>query len=192
MDMQAANDPRIIDAIWSITAMLDYTDKIAAVVTEELVDWRPGMPDGSYSFSVGEQLKHIADYRAYVAEMLSGEKAGYVRWAADYPGRDQPWQFREGSLTEILERLQFSRSLIQPWLEQGFSTLLMPTEGTTQSYTQQLSALREKGENTAALEAAGPGSLASAILFLVAHENGHRSVLQTLLRLAGAPVERLA
>ena len=192
MTTQAANDPRIIDAIWSVGVMLDYTHRIAGYVTPELIDWRPDSPKGDYFFSIGEQLKHITDTRVYAVEMLSGEKIDYKRWAGDYPGRDEAWQFRDGSFEEIMERLEFSRQLVQPWIEMSFSAMLLPTEGTRRSYEEQLAGLKEKGEDTAMLEAKGPGTLASTILFLVAHENGHRAVLQTMLRLAGADVERLA
>jgi uncharacterized damage-inducible protein DinB len=192
MDTQPAGGQRIIDAIWSVGVMLDYTHRIAGSITPEILDWRPQSPKGDFFFSIGEQVKHITDTRVYVADMLSGRPANYQRWAGDYPGRDEPWQFRDGSYDEIMERLEFSRGLLQPWIEQDFSAMLLPTEGTRQSYEQQLAGLREKGEDTAMLEAKGPGTLASAILFLVSHENGHRAVLQTMLRLAGADVERLA
>lgn len=186
------NEIRICDAIWSIGVMLDYTQKIAGYVTDELLDWRPQYPAGDYTFSIGEQLKHITDTRMWVLEELSGEKTGYERWAGPYPGTDAPWTFREGSHAEVMEALEMSRKLLQPWIELPMSQLADPTAGTIKVHEGRLAAAREKGEDTGKLEAKGPASLASCLFFLAAHENGHRVAAQTLLRQAGAPVERMA
>lgn len=192
MDSQLTSEPRITDAIWSVGVMLDYCDKVAAAIPRNLIDWRPEYPAGDYAFSLGEQVKHIADTRVYTANVLSGENAAYEKWAGDYPGTDGAWSFRAGSYDEIMASLKVGRELLVPWIERPMSELLLPTAGTRAIWERQLAAKREAGEDTAALEAKGPGSLVNSLLFHVAHENGHRTVLQTLLRQAGAPAQRLA
>ncbi|MCB1186611.1 hypothetical protein KDL29_05520 [bacterium] len=183
---------RICDAIWSIGVMLDYTQKIAGFVTPELLDWRPEFPAGDFAFSLGEQLMHITDIRMWIVSQLGTEKHAYERWAGPYPGIDQPWTFRAGSHSEVMEALESSRQLVQPWIERPMGELSLPTAGTVAAWEKALAAMREKGEDTSQLEAKGAGTLGSALFFLLAHENGHRTVTQTMLRMAGAPVERLA
>lgn len=192
MSVQPISDPRICDAIWAINVMLDYTESIAAYVPRDKLDWRPQYPAGDYAFSLGEQVKHIADTRIFVANNLNVEPAAYEKWAGEYPGKNGAWTFREGSYEEVMESLKYSRSLIDPWTVKPFTEILLPTPGTRAAFEKQLSRMREAGEDTAAEETEGPGTLASWLLFLVAHENGHRTVLQTLLRQAGVAVERLA
>ena len=192
MDTHAISEPRICDAIWSVAVLLDYSESIAGYVPRDRIDWRPEYPAGDFAFSLGEQIKHIADTRVYVANTLSGTEAAYEKWAGEYPGRTSAWTFREGSYDEIMESLRFARSLVQPWIERPYSEMLLPTEGTRRAWERTLATKREAGEDAAELAAKGPGTLASSILFLTAHENGHRTVLQTLLRQAGIAVERLA
>jgi hypothetical protein len=192
MSTQQSTGPSVAESIWAINVMLDYTESIAAFIPRDMLDWRPQYPAGDYAFSLGEQVKHIADTRIFVANNLNVEPAVYERWAGEYPGSTGAWTFREGSYDEVMESLKYSRSLIDPWTGKPFTELLLPSPGTRATFEKQLASKREAGEDVAALEAKGPGTLVGSLLFLVAHENGHRTVLQTLLRQAGVAVERLA
>jgi hypothetical protein len=169
---------------WALMT-LDYTEKLAAAIPDELLDTRPVDPSGHFCFTPAEIVMHCADARRMFAGQLSGEtnEAGY--WSGG-PQADGVWQFKpHGGKAELLQSLRDTRALFAPFLELPGSELLAETAGTRASYQRNIEHLRELGRDTAPLEQAGPPNIMRVLFALTAHEAGHRGALQTLLRLHG-------
>ncbi|MCC7477276.1 DinB family protein [bacterium] len=192
MDTAAGQQLSIGAAIAMLRIYFDYTDQVCAAVPEDRMDWRPDGADGGYYFSLAESIQHIADTRLQFARQLEGSDSEEGSWNTGYTDSVSPWEFRRGSLAEIMQSLKSSRGMLEPWLERPLADLIQPTAGTRKLYEERLRARREAGEDTSALEARGPSTLASVLFFLSAHEQGHRAVLQTQLRQLGYTIEKMA
>jgi uncharacterized damage-inducible protein DinB len=168
-----------------VNMMFDYTDKIAAAIPDELLDWRPTDPSGKWCFSLGEIAMHCADARRMFARQLSGDAREDDYWS-EGPGEDGVWPFKpHGSKQAILDSLKSSRSELQPFLERPASSITEITEGTHKAYEQWLKQMREKNKDTSELEARGPANVVRVLMAATVHESGHRGALQTLLRQHG-------
>jgi uncharacterized damage-inducible protein DinB len=176
---------------WAVT-MIGYTDMVVESLTEDSMQHRPANPGGGYFFSAAEQAMHIADTRWNILGWLDGNDYSERVFAGDYPGKDAAWQFREATLDEIKQSVKDSRAKLDEWLNRPAGELSHSTPGLDKAHQQRLEGMRAEGKDTAELEAKGPGNLANMILFTVAHEQSHRGVLQTILRMHGAEVVRLA
>lgn len=192
MDSGAEQQLSIATAIGMLRNYMDYTDQVCAAVPPDRLDWRPEGADGGYYFSLGESVQHIADTRLQFARQLDGSTSEEGMWNTGYSDSTSPWEFRAGSLEEILASLRGGRELLEPWISRPLAELIQPTAGTTRLFMERLKARREAGEDTAVLEERGPSTLASVLFFLSAHEQGHRAVLQTQLRQLGYTIEKMA
>lgn len=172
-----------------VNTTLDYMEQLVTKIPDELLEWRPVDPNGHFCFSLAELAMHSADARLMFARQLSAseDKAGYFSVADDDTAdEDNIWRFRpHGGLPAILDALKAARAELQPWLELPVDQLHQPTEGTRKVYDEFLAKLREKGEDTTALELRGPATINRVLFAVCTHEAGHRGALQTLLRLNG-------
>lgn len=190
--MEAAKQARTIaqDMLWAVH-MLDYTDEVCDGLTDENMGHRPTNPAGGYFFSAGEQVMHIADTRWDCLGWIDGKDYSKRKFAGDYPGKDKPWQFRAASSKDILASLKESRDKLNEVLAGSSATLMDSTPGSLKSYQEGLDKAKEKGNDTAQIEAEGPSNLANILLFLVSHEQAHRAVMQTTLRMNNVEVHRV-
>lgn len=164
---------------------MDLTERVAALIPEDKLDWRLTDPSGKWHFSLAEIVLHCADARTMFARTLSGNATEEGYWSAG-PGPDGIWPFRPYSgKDEVLRSLTIARQELTPWLDHPAAALLDTTEGTRAAYEKSLSALREKGAATNDTEVRGPVTIIRVIMALAVHESGHRSTLQTLLRMHG-------
>jgi len=170
---------------------LDYTDKIAAAIPDELLDWRPEDPSGKYCFSLAEIVMHIADARLMFSTQLTGEDAADQYWAtSEGPNEEGVWTFREyDGKQALLDRLKATRAVYDPWISQPYTTLLDVPDGARKAYDGFLKKLKEEGHDTAMMEKRGPASVLRVVMAVTAHEAGHRGALQTLLRQHGINVD---
>jgi uncharacterized damage-inducible protein DinB len=168
------------------TAMtFDYTDKVAAMLTDDLRDWRPSDPAGKFFFSLGELVAHCADARRMFARQLAGDDSTDGYWS-DGPGEDGVWTFKDlPDAAALLLSLQSARRELQSWLDLPASRQGEQTSGTKAVFDRQLQLLREAGKDTAVAELRGPANINRVLFAAACHEAGHRSVLQTLLRMNG-------
>jgi uncharacterized damage-inducible protein DinB len=167
----------------------DYMEKLVGLIPEDMLDWRPTDPNGHFMFSLAELAMHAADSRIMFARQLadSDSKEGYFSATDDDTAdEDGQWRFKAHNGKEsILEGLRRSRAELQPWLDLPVDQLHQPTPGTQKVYDRALEMMREKGDDTSALEARGPATINRVLFAVAAHEAGHRGTLQTLLRLQG-------
>jgi hypothetical protein len=121
--------------------------------------------------------------------MLSGSdsREGFRTIASWETGGDgTPWEFRQySSQDELLTSLRTARAELGPWLALPVDELQQPTAGTQRIYEKQLNDLRDKGVDGSAMEHRGAPTINRVLFSLVTHETGHRSYLQTILRLQG-------
>jgi hypothetical protein len=168
--------------------VLDSTEKIAAIIPENLLEWRLNDPSGKWHFSLAEIAMHCADSRRMFARQLTGEERQDDYWSGD-PGENGIWPFRAyGNKEAILASLKEARAEMRPFFERPASDLMMTTEGTRRIFDKALSGMREKGRDTGVMELRGPANLNRIIMALLCHESGHKSTLLTLLRMHGINV----
>jgi hypothetical protein len=168
-----------------LTMALDQTEKVAAIIPEEKLDWRLNDPSGKWHFSLAEIAMHCADARRLFARMMSG-----LDRTEDYlspgPGEDGVWPFRPyGSKQAVLDELAAARLELEPWLLQPASAAMEVTDPAQATWEKNLARMREKGMDTALDELRGPASILRVLMACAVHEAGHRSSLQTLLRMHG-------
>lgn len=172
--------------------LLDYTDAVCNCVTEEHWNLRPQGQGEGYWFSLGELVMHLADTRREIIGNISGEIDRDKIWCSKYGGTAAPWEWRAGSRDEALAMLAEGRELINAWLERPAAELIAPTEASVSQWKARVAKIKEAGKDAAAVEAAGPQSVADCLTFLIGHEQSHRGVLQAFLRLHGIEVTRYA
>lgn len=174
--------------------LLDYTDAVCNCVSVEHWNLRPkGEGEGEgYWFSLGELVMHLADSRREIIGNISGEIDREKLWCSKYGGTAAPWEWRSGSREEVLASLAAGRALVEAWFERPGSEIAAPTESSAKQWKERLERMKAAGKDTAAVEAAGPQSVADCLTFLIGHEQSHRGVLQALLRLHGIEVTRYA
>jgi hypothetical protein len=179
---------------WAKT-FLDYTDAVVADIPEDdaALDWRPTDEAGSWYFSIREQAMHIADER-HDALWLKGEDPKDRLFMQEFGGPSKPWVFRNGSRAEIFESLKEGRRLLNELLSKPHNELLETTDRLRIKHRDHIAKLRDEGKDEQAdlLEARGPARIINQVLFLIAHEQAHRAVLQTMLRQRGHSVTRYA
>jgi uncharacterized damage-inducible protein DinB len=168
-----------------VNMMFDYTEKIAAALPENLRDWRPTDPSGKFFFSLGELVAHMADARLMFARQLTGNTSedGYI---SSGPNEEGVWPFGDlGTPQDLVARLKTARAELQPWLDKPAAEQWTATDGTTAVFEKNLAQMKEKGQDTVLMEQRGPANVNRILFAVVAHESGHRGVLQTLLRMNG-------
>lgn len=168
-----------------LTATLDSLEQIAALVPEDKLDWRLADPSGKWHFSLAEIVMHSADARRMFARMLTGSESTDGYWSTG-PGEDGVWPFKPyGTKQTILDSLKESRAELQPFLDRPLSSMSETTEGTRKAFERNLARMRERQLDTANDEKRGPASVLRILMACAVHESGHRSSLQTLLRMHG-------
>ncbi|MCC7479314.1 DinB family protein [bacterium] len=185
--MQASPAMTIGDQMPWVGMTLSYLEKIAALIPEDKLDWRPADPSGKWSFSLGEIAMHCADSRSMFARTLSGDASEEGYWMK-YPEDDSGvWtRSREAAnLQEILDSLVAGREALEAWLARPYNELLNTTPGTIAGFEKHLASLREAGKDTADAERRGPTTINRVLVAAACHEAGHRGALQTLLRQMG-------
>jgi uncharacterized damage-inducible protein DinB len=190
--MDAAQQPQAeltIGQMLPWTSMtLDYTEKVASKLTDELRDWRPVDPSGKFFFSLGEIVAHSADTRRMWARQLAGSESedGYWSIGDDGPSEDGIWKFHPlPSAAELVQSLKDARAELQPFLDRPASEQWSITEGNKAIFEKNLAHMREKGIETAEAEKRGPANINRVLFAIMCHESGHRGALQTLLRQHG-------
>lgn len=190
MDAQAQTECSVYDYLLWLGLTWDATDKLAAAIPDELLNWRPEDPSGKFCFSLAEILMHVADARLMFSGQLSGEQAEGQYWAtSEGPNEDGVWTFREyGNKAALLDSLKSTRARYQAWLDKPYTSLLDVPDGARKAYDGFLEKMREAGNDTSAMEKRGPASLIRVLMAVAAHEAGHRGSLLTLLRHHGVNV----
>jgi uncharacterized damage-inducible protein DinB len=176
------------DALPWVRMTLDYTDRLAGSIPENLLDWRSPDPSGAFSFSLGEIAAHTADARRMFVATLTGEKDESAYWSSGPKEPDYKlWEFRSFTLPEVIESLAASRALVEEWLARPASGMLEATDGTRESWEKMKAKLTEDGqaEELVKAELRGPATVLRIMMALAVHEAGHRGSLQTLLRQHG-------
>lgn len=190
MDAQPQAECSVYDYLLWLGLTWDHTEKLAAAIPDELLDWRPTDPSGKYCFSLAEILMHIADSRLMFSTQLSGEELEGQYWASsDGPNEEGGWTFKDhGGKQALLDSLKQGRARYQAWVDRPYSTLLDVPDGARKAYDGFLKRLKEEGHDTAPLEKRGPASVVRVLMAAAAHEAGHRGTLLTLLRQHGVNV----
>ncbi|MCB1215786.1 DinB family protein [bacterium] len=185
MDSAAQTSKTIAQVYPWLNMTFDYTDKIAALIPDELLDWRYEDPSGKWTFSLAEQAMHCADARIMFARQLSGNNSEEGYWSQG-PGEDGVWPFKEyGSKQAILDSLKSARAELDEVMNRGAADVLTIPEGTKKVYEQVLKQMQEQGADTSGLETRGPANIIRVLMAAVVHESGHRGSMQTLLRMKG-------
>lgn len=189
-------DTSALQVLTWATTFLNYTDAVIGDLpaADAALDWRPADNAGGYYFSIREQAMHIADERHDMLGWITGASREGKLFLTDYGGTGKPWAFKSGSKAEIVASLQAGRAAVDALLARPMSELLETTPGLTARFEKALADMRAAGkdEEAAKREAAGPSRVLNIVLFLIAHEQSHRSVLQTMLRQQGHNVTRYA
>jgi uncharacterized damage-inducible protein DinB len=190
MDAQPQAECSANDYLLWLGLTWDQTEKLAAAIPEELLDWRPTDPSGKFCFSLAEILMHITDSRLMFSTQLSGEELEGQYWAtSEGPNEEGVWTFKaHGGKQALIDGLKGSRAKYQLWIDKPYSTLLDVPDGARKAYDSFLARLKEEGHDTAAMEKRGPASVVRVLMAVAAHEAGHRGTLQTLLRQHGINV----
>lgn len=175
---------------WART-MMDYTDQVIASIPEDALDLRFTDPKGGYFFSARELMMHIADSRWNATVSVSGEDVSDRQFLREYGGLEKPWKFADGNKGEIVAWLAEGRASVEALLERPADQMHSVSEHQLETHNQRIKARKEQGLDSSSLEASGPPCLADVLLFLVAHEQAHRSELQWLMRAHGKDVHRL-
>jgi len=197
MDAERQAEATLREALPWVKLTLDYTDRLAAAIPEDLLDWRPEDPSGKWSFSLVEIVKHVSDARFMFIGQLDGEDpvdetgdAAPDRYWSAGPGADGEWNFYEHKdKAEVLARLAQARQPIEQWLDRPASGLMDITDGTRAVFEMQIKRLQESGVDVADWHRRGPATVNRVLMALAVHEAGHRAALQTLLRQKGINVE---
>ncbi len=161
------------------------TERLLAKLTPELFDWRPPTPDGSWHFSIGESVAHIAD----VAHLFYGHLRGYWNFEkmflappANFVGQQGEWKrTRDFSFDAALAHLSDARN---SWNE----VMAMPAEAANETSDAAVAHFEEASQAVSSgnlppyFTAGGPPSPRKMIPWLVEHETGHRCSIVTLLR----------
>jgi uncharacterized damage-inducible protein DinB len=172
--------------------LLDYTDQVVGALTPDLLGWRPGDGSQGWFFSAGELAMHIVDSRHDALLAIDGKDAEASWFIKEYGGAQKPWEFEAGTLEQIMERLRKGRAKFDGLLARPCESLMGTSPALIATYEEILAKLKAKGEDATEREWRGPGRIMNTLMFYIAHEQSHRSVLQHYLRLAGADVPRLA
>lgn len=168
-----------------LTLALDQTDKIAAIVPEDKLEWRLSDPSGKWHFSLAEIVMHCADARRLFARMMSGLERP-DDYASPGPSENGVWSFRPyQSKQAILDDLAAAREELRPWLERPLAEAMTVVDPTRATWEQNLARMKEKEMDTAVEELRGTPSILRVLMGCVVHETGHRASLQTLLRMHG-------
>lgn len=192
--MDSANQPgrTLGQSLGWVNTLLDYTDKVCQSVPETELDARFTDPAGKYFFSARELMMHIADTRWNVLGWINGGDNDGRVFQVEFGGHEKPWEFKDGvGKGEILRSLADGRAALEKELARPATDMLTVTPAMRNSFEQRIAGMKEAGQDTAELEAAGPSCLANMLTFLSAHEQAHRGELQWLLRTRGADVFRI-
>jgi len=170
---------------------LYYTDEVCRSVPEAEFDARFTDPKGNYFFSAGELMMHIADSRWDVIAWINGSDYKDQAFLKEFGGHEKPWVFKEGvGKEEILKSLEEARAALAKELERPAADYLAVTDSMCESFEKRVAAAKEKGQDTAELEATGPSCIGNSLMFMAGHEQAHRGELQWLMRTRGADVFR--
>lgn len=172
---------------------LDYTEKIAELIPEDKLDWRPEDPSGKFNFSLAELAMHCADARRMFARQLAGHDSNEGFWSKgpeEEAEESGVWEFKEcGSKDELLKSLKEARAELAEWYGKPQDELLTITEGSRESHLKALKWMEEHDQDPAEHARRGPASIMRVLMATAVHEAGHRGTLQTLLRQQGINVK---
>jgi len=176
--------------------LMDYSDAVVNSLPENeaALDWRPTDDAGGWYLSIREQAMHIVDERLEVVSNITGQDFSGMMFLQDYGGTEKPWTFKPGTRAQIIESLKAGRAAADEMLSMPPAQLLESTDALRAKFSEWCEKLKEQGkdEELAKLQARGPGRIINMVMFLMGHEQSHRSVLQHLLRRQGHEVARLA
>ena len=185
MDSATQAQPTLGQVYPWLNMTFDYTDKISALIPQELLDWRFEDPSGRWTFSLAEQAMHCADARRMFARQITGNESTEGYWS-EGPGEDGVWEFKEyGSKQAILDSLKESREEFAEVFNRPATDALLVTDGMKDTFEKIMKQMKEQGHDTADAELRGPANLIRVLMATVTHEAGHRGSMQTLLRSKG-------
>jgi len=185
MSPETNTTPTLEQALPWIPMVLDMTERLTALIPEEKLSWRLPDPSGRWAFSLGELALHCADSRRMFARQLAGDASETGYWS-DGPGEGGVWKFRDTpGREEILRSLRETRAELQLFLDRPAADMTAITDGARATFARALEQMKSKGQDSSAAERRGPPNIVRILMAVVAHENGHRAVLQTMLRLQG-------
>jgi uncharacterized damage-inducible protein DinB len=189
MDSQTQREPIIRDQLPWVTLTLDHTEKLAELIPEDELDWRPVDPSGKWSFSLVEIIKHVTDARIMYVGQLTGEEDSGNYWS-EPPGEDGSWKFgNHKDKAEVVSRLAEARKGVEEWLDKPASMLLEVTGGTTAAYNSIIEQIRKQGGPLEDYQRRGPANVNRVLMALAVHEAGHRGTLHALLRQKGINIQ---
>jgi uncharacterized damage-inducible protein DinB len=185
MDAVQQTQATIGQALPWTTMTFDYTEQVAALLTDELRDWRPEDPSGQFFFSLGEIVAHCADSRRMFARQLSGSQSEEGYWSQG-PDEQGVWKFTElPAAADLVADLKAAREELAQWMGMPAGEQWNATDGTRAVFEKHLQTMRETGKDTGDAERRGPANINRILFAAAAHESGHRGSLQTLLRMKG-------
>lgn len=191
MDSSTAPQRTLGDSLDWLNNFLFYTDEVCKSVGEDQFDARFTDPGGGYFFSAKELMMHISDSRWDVISWIDGGDHKDRLFVREFGGHEKPWEFRpDVTKAQITESLAGGKAEIEKVLARPETDALTVTESLRESFEKRIAALKEKGQDTAEIEAKGPSNIANVLMFLAAHEQSHRGELQWLMRTRGADVFR--
>ena len=166
------------------------SDSTAALIPEDLLDWRPVDPAGGYQFSLAEIVMHIADARRMFVCQLTGVDESPNYWSPAYwsptAADADIYKFKPYvSKHALLDSLAESRELFQPYLALPAPALLYTPPTGSVTFERMLADYRAAGHDMTMLEQDGPPSIFHVLFMACVHESGHRGTLHTLLRMQG-------
>ena len=189
MDSQTQSVPIIRDQLPWVTLTLDFTDKLAELIPEDELDWRPVDPSGKWSFSLVEIIKHVTDSRIMFIGQLNGDEDSGKYWS-EPPGEDGMWKFADHKdKAEVVTRLVEARRGIEEWLDKPASMLLEVTDGWRATFEMIIERVKAHDGPVEDYYRRGPANINRVLMALAVHEAGHRGTLHALLRQKGINIQ---
>lgn len=185
MEMRTGGQPTIAQTYPWLNMTFDYTDQLAALIPDELLDWRYVDPSGRHTASLAELAMHLADDRLEFSRQLCGSSSLEGYWSLTPRAEGMKDFHPYDNKQAILDSLQTGRAALAPYLAMPAADALTITEGMRVTFELVQQELCAMGTDTAAYEKRGPANVIRVLMAVAVHESGHRGALQTLLRMKG-------
>lgn len=184
--MESSFEPAltIVNALPAYRWNVDYTDKVVGKITQEIFDWRPPSPDGSWQFALGEIAAHIADAAYMFWGQLTGEEIKEENYLMKYPEGEPRGEWtrnREFGSADVTAYLKEVRGRWEDILGWPIEKAHEPTVGTIKAFETHKK-LAEEGKFPKEALANGPATPVRVLATVISHEAGHRGSLIAYLR----------
>ncbi len=162
---------------------VEFTDNAIAKISDDIADWHPPSPDGSWQFSLKEIVAHIVDAAHMFYLQLLGleedEKEYFMKWPED--GSGQWTHNRDFTFDDVKAKLSVIRTKWNEVMDWDIETAHLPTEGTLKQF-EEAKKLAVEGKYPESALANGPATPVRVMGSLIAHEAAHRGTLIAYLR----------